>query len=169
MRTLLLTCCGVGHSKIMPGTLGSLPVVGAVLLTTGYGTPWSTDLTLLILFAASAISTLMLGRWAERRWRRSDPGCVVSDEVAGQALTYLFVPWVDVLQMGTTGTLVIIITTGFVLFRLLDITKPPPIRGIQQLHGGVGILVDDLIAGLIAGGLTWWTSELLLQAPQSIS
>ena len=49
--------------------------------------------------------------------------------------------------------LVLVITAGFVLFRILDITKPPPIRGIQSVHGGIGILVDDLAAGLIAGDL----------------
>ena len=153
----------------MPGTLGSLPVVGAVVLTTQYGTPWSTELTLLILFAAGTLATLLLGKWAEKKWKRPDPGCVVSDEVAGQALTYLFVPWNDLLQTGTTTMLALVITVGFVLFRILDITKPPPIRGIQSVHGGIGILVDDLAAGLIAGGLTWWGTQLLLLPPPSLT
>ena len=153
----------------MPGTLGSLPVVAAVVLTAQYGTPWSTELILLIIFAAGTLATLLLGKWAEQKWKRPDPGCVVSDEVAGQALTYLFVPWNDLLQTGSTAMLTVVITAGFVLFRMLDITKPPPIRGIQSVHGGVGILVDDLAAGLIAGGLTWWGTQLLLLPPPSLS
>ena len=169
MRSMLLTCFGIGHSRFMPGTLGSLPVVGAVVLTVIWGTAWSTDLTLLILLASGILTTLILGTWAEKRWRRSDPSCVVSDEVAGQALTYLFIPWNDVLQMGSQTAIIVIISSGFVLFRILDITKPPPIRGMQTMHRGLGILVDDLAAGLIAGGLTWWLSILLLQPAPSLT
>ena len=166
---MLLTCFGIGHSRFMPGTLGSLPVVGAVVLTVNLGTAWSTNLTLLILLAAGILTTLLLGTWAEKRWHRSDPSCVVSDEVAGQALTYLFIPWNDVLEMGSQNTLIVTIALGFVLFRILDITKPPPIRGMQKMHRGLGILIDDLAAGLIAGGLTWWISIQLLPPVPSLT
>ena len=165
---MLLTCFGIGHSRFMPGTLGSLPVVGAVVLTVNFGTAWSTNLMLLMLLAVGMGVTLALGPWAERKWRRSDPSCVVSDEVAGQALTYLFIPWYDLLNMETNGALIALIASGFILFRILDILKPPPIRGMQSMHGGIGILIDDLAAGLIAGGLTWWISLLLVQPTPSV-
>ena len=93
----------------------------------------------------------------------------MSDEVAGQALTYLFIPWNDVLEMGSQNTLIVTIALGFVLFRILDITKPPPIRGMQKMHRGLGILIDDLAAGLIAGGLTWWISIQLLPPVPSLT
>jgi phosphatidylglycerophosphatase A len=68
-----------------------------------------------------------------------DPGCIVADEYCTLPLCYLglpFTPWV--------------IVSGFVLHRIFDITKPPPIRQLQRLKGGVGIVIDDVLAALFA-------------------
>ncbi len=74
-----------------------------------------------------------------------DPGIVVMDEIAGQLLTFLFLP---------VTVLTLVLGTAF--FRLFDIFKPYPIRKLEHLPGGVGIMADDLLAGVYA--------NLLLQA-----
>lgn len=73
-----------------------------------------------------------------------DPGPMVMDEFAGQTLTFYLITFT-----GTSADL-ILISTGFLLFRLLDIYKPLGINNVQKLKGGMGILLDDLIAGLYA-------------------
>jgi phosphatidylglycerophosphatase A len=68
-----------------------------------------------------------------------DPGCIVADEFMTLPIVYLglpFTPWV--------------ILSGFVLHRIFDILKPPPIRQLQNLKGGVGIVIDDVLAALFA-------------------
>ena len=86
----------------------------------------------------------------EKESGRQDPGFVVIDEVAGQLTALLFVP----LDIGHA-------LLAFALFRFFDILKPPPVRQLERLHGGLGIMVDDVAAGLYAllVGLIvhyWW-------------
>jgi phosphatidylglycerophosphatase A len=88
--------------------------------------------------------------WASGRAQQSlgpDDGRIVIDEVAGQLTALLLLP----LRLEVA-------LTGFALFRLLDIWKPPPIRAFESLPGGVGVTGDDLAAGLLAnlaGQLLW--------------
>ena len=89
------------------------------------------------------VAVVLAGTWAAQRAERllgaKDPGAIVIDEVAGMTLAVLpFPPTVAVLSV------------GFVLFRIFDITKPFPAGPSQRVAGGVGIMVDDLIAGLYA-------------------
>ncbi|MBV9670202.1 MAG: phosphatidylglycerophosphatase A, partial [Acidobacteriales bacterium] len=79
-----------------------------------------------------------------RESRIKDPGFVVIDEVAGQALTLMAAPF----SWKTAAA-------GFILFRLFDILKPPPVRQLEALREGTGIVVDDLGAGLY-GALVLW-------------
>jgi phosphatidylglycerophosphatase A len=74
-----------------------------------------------------------------RELGRKDPGCVVIDEVAGQLITLIAVPvsWKTLLA-------------GFILFRAFDTTKPPPVRQLERLPEGTGIVVDDIGAGIYA-------------------
>lgn len=94
------------------------------------------------LIAFGAIVTLA-GLWAAGRAERmlggKDPGAIVIDEVAGMTLSVLAFPL-------TVPTLAV----GFVLFRVFDIVKPFPARASQRAPGGLGVMVDDLIAGLYA-------------------
>jgi phosphatidylglycerophosphatase A len=138
------TFFGAGIGKPGPGTYGS---VAAVLLWGAFA--WlahPTPRTLLIaLFAGIALS-LILGipaaTIAARESGRHDPGFVVIDEVAGQWITLLFSPpdWQHAL-------------IALVLFRLFDITKPFPIRRLERLPEGWGIVFDDVAAGLYALGI----------------
>ncbi len=75
---------------------------------------------------------------------RPDPGEVVADEFAGQAVTFFLAPF---LAAGTTWLVALL---GFVLFRLFDIFKPWPIQKLEKLPAGWGILADDLLAGVYA-------------------
>jgi phosphatidylglycerophosphatase A len=86
---------------------------------------------------------IMVAIWASqlvhRLLQRQDPSEVVIDEVAGFLLTMLWIP----LSWGT-------LLAGFLLFRLFDIWKPWPAGPAEKLHGGLGIVLDDLVAGLYA-------------------
>ena len=94
------------------------------------------------------VAVTALGTWAadeaERALGSKDPGAIVIDEVAGMTLSVAAVPL-------TLATLVV----GFLLFRLFDVVKPFPANVAQRLPGGVGVMVDDLIAGVYALALLW--------------
>jgi phosphatidylglycerophosphatase A len=92
------------------------------------------------------LAVTAIGTWAAQRAEPllggKDPGAIVIDEVAGMTLSVLVVPL-------TPAVLVL----GFLLFRVFDVLKPPPARESQRLPGGVGVMIDDVIAGLYALGL----------------
>jgi phosphatidylglycerophosphatase A len=92
-----------------------------------------------VLFAPAAIAAT----------GKDDPGEVVADELAGQALTYLVIPFFIPVIL-TPGQICIITSAGFLLFRFFDIAKPWPIRKLEKLPRGWGILADDLLAGVFA-------------------
>lgn len=126
---------GSGLSPMAPGTMGTLASLPVIILAHFIGIP------LWILF----IMTTVVGTWLADKSSKDlgvhdHPGIVI-DEFAGMMLTLLFIPlsWVS-------------IVLGFALFRLFDIWKPWPIRLVdKQVHGGVGIMLDDLLAGVYAG------------------
>jgi phosphatidylglycerophosphatase A len=94
-----------------------------------------------ILFSAMSIT---LGDWAIAQFGSKDPGRFVLDEAAGICLTLAFVP-------GAAGqSLAIKMIAAFLMFRLFDITKPPPVRQLEKLPRGWGILADDLAAAVYA-------------------
>ncbi|MAB82935.1 MAG: phosphatidylglycerophosphatase [Phycisphaerae bacterium] len=155
IRSTLLTVFGLGRFPRAPGTIGSLPVAIAFVLLMLFASEWVTNIVLLLLLAAASIVTIALGAWATEHWGRSDAEEIVSDEVAGQALTFLCLPW-GMQRIDDNPIMIIGIgIVGFVLFRIFDILKPPPINGLQSLRDGWGVLMDDLVAGLFAGGLLW--------------
>lgn len=151
--------CGVGYFPIAPGTMGSL--VGVAL----YLTIWSgldqlltsralahrlttvyvfTPLMAFMLLAIFVVT--MIGIWAatrtEKLQQKKDPSIVVIDEVAGQMIALLSGPfWIQTWWS---------ILSAFILFRLFDIWKPYPIRRLEGLESGLGIMADDLGAGVYA-------------------
>jgi phosphatidylglycerophosphatase A len=118
---------------VASGTVGSFVTLIAL---------WLIPFTTLALLVTLAIVTLV-GIWAGSRVERAigakDPGIIVIDEVAGMLVSVLFVP-----------RTIPVLVTAFLLFRLFDIWKPFPARQFQELHGGVGVMLDDLIAGAYA-------------------
>ena len=152
---LAIATCGVGYLPLAPGTWGSLVAVAFYLLLHGQWFPHA-DIRpafyvrsfLLIQFAV-ILTVILLGTWAASRTERvlqiKDPGKVVVDEVAGQLIALMAVP----AGMWFTGDAMTVVA-AFILFRLFDIVKPYPARKLEGLHGGLGIMADDLVAGLYA-------------------
>ena len=129
----LATSGGVGYIPFAPGTFGSL--AGLLLW-------WLLPGTLPIQLTV-IVAIFILGSWsgsvAERHFASTDPGPVVIDEVLGMLVTLFLNP------VGWGGAIL-----GFLLFRASDIIKPYPANKLEQLHGGVGVMADDLMAGIYA-------------------
>ena len=133
---LIATWFGCGYAPVGPGTAGSLAgLVIAIVLHLSYGSGRGTFLLLTGIL-------LLPGVWAAGvfapRIGQKDPQVVVVDEVLGQWLTLAGVStfnWKSWLA-------------AFALFRIFDIWKPPPARQLEALPGGIGIVADDLMAGL---------------------
>ena len=126
---------GAGRSPIVPGTVGTLASLPLVIVTGYYLPPWGyaivTAFVVVVAIWSADVAARVLGA--------DDPGFVVIDETAGLYVTMLALPI-------TPWT----IAGGFFLFRLFDILKPPPADRAERLPGGVGIVLDDLIAGAYA-------------------
>lgn len=129
----LATAFGAGYAPAAPGTFGS--AIGLLLWWILPRAPLVQLAAIIVVFALGAWS----GSVAERHSGKSDPGHVVIDEVLGQLVTMFMNP------VGWGGALV-----GFVLFRVMDIVKPWPADRFEALHGGIGIMADDAMAGVYA-------------------
>jgi phosphatidylglycerophosphatase A len=135
--TQVATFFGAGRFKPGPGTWGSLATV-AVWAVVSHLLPTAWLVPVNIALAALAIT---VGIPAATRVARAsglkDPQFVVIDETAGQLITLIGAPlaWKSFL-------------VGFILFRAFDIVKPPPVRQLERLPEGTGIVVDDVAAGL---------------------
>jgi phosphatidylglycerophosphatase A len=152
LRLLLITTFGLGHMRPASGTWGSMPtvVLAAALMFAGAGPAASPVLYHAVLIACMlifCIACLVGGREAEAAFGKKDPGQAVADETAGQAIPLLFLPAV---ATSTTNHTLLTLALAFVAFRVFDIIKLPPARQLQRLKGGIGILIDDLIAGVHA-------------------
>jgi len=156
---LAIATVGVGYFPIAPGTLGALVGVGVYLAIWGwlYGILEANalrgHLNLLYVFTPQMAAMLLVislvtiaGTWAatraEKLMQRKDPSAVVIDEVAGQMIALLTGPFWPPTWWS--------IFTAFILFRLFDIWKPYPIRKFEALESGLGIMADDLVAGIYA-------------------
>ncbi len=142
---LVATAFGSGYSPVAPGTAGSL--VGVLLFLPLARLAW--PLQLAAIAAVTLVGALAADRVA-RRVGLKDPGLVVVDEVAGQWLTFLALPFTPAVAIA-----------GFLLFRVMDIAKPWPARDLERLPGGWGIMADDVAAGIYAhlalrAGLAVW-------------
>ena len=126
----------LGCSPVAPGTVGTL---GGVLLAWLLAPTENYLLWVLLACAATYLVGRMLAPWAERESGK-DPQTFVLDEVLGYLIT---VAWVR-------GPSLVTLVVGFALFRLFDVLKPGPVRRMERFPGGDGILLDDLVAGLLA-------------------
>ncbi len=135
LHKLIATYFFAGYLPKAPGTWGSLFALPLV---------WFLHKLNLTYYVATLLLITSVGIWASYKTSselgKEDPDEVVIDEVAGILVTFLFVK-------PTFLSLLL----GFILFRLVDITKPFPIKKIEKIPYGVGIMVDDLLAGVYAG------------------
>ena len=156
---LALATCGVGYFPIAPGTLGSLVGVALFLalhrLVTNVLVPYalrhqlnyftlqSIELAvMLIVILIVTLGGIWAGSRAESLFQKKDPGAVVIDEVSGQMIALLPV----LVFVGGAWAIV----SAFILFRAFDIWKPYPVRRLEALESGLGIMLDDVAAGLYA-------------------
>jgi len=152
----LATAGGLGYAPVAPGTFGSAGGVLLFLGLSGLNLP---------LYALTVVTVAVVGVWASDRaelvFDKKDDGRIVIDEVAGQLITLTPVlvlagsPVAGPLGLGIGNlTWWVLVVTGFVAFRLLDIWKPGPVRWAEQnFRGGMGVMADDLLAGVFGGVL----------------
>ena len=143
----LATGFGSGMAPYMPGTFGTLVGLPIAWCLETFGNRPITQIVACIVLFLVGIPICSQG---ERIFGRKDPGEVVWDEIAAMPLVYLFVPF----------TLVTCLV-GFVWFRVFDISKPWPVKKLESIGGGFGIMADDTIAALMAAGTTWITMLLI--------
>lgn len=138
--TLIATVLGAGLVPKVPGSCGTLMAVPLAYLLMGCGRPW----LLGGLLVVTGVGTWAADRYCEATGKQDNQQIVI-DEVAGYLLTMVAVP-----RSGLNLLL------GFLLFRLFDIWKPGPVRLIdRRVHGGFGVMADDLAAGVLAGLCLW--------------
>ncbi len=143
---LVASCAFAGYFPLAPGTVGSVVGVLADRLLRAAGSPILHGVAILVVSLVGAAAATVV----ERALSRKDPSVVVVDEVAGMLLGLYLIP------LSWPGLMV-----GFLVFRILDIVKPFPCRQAEGLSGGVGIMADDLIAGVYTNGILrvaclWW-------------
>jgi phosphatidylglycerophosphatase A len=129
----IATWGGVGYAPVASGTVAS--TVALVLL-------WLIPFTMPALawtVAAVTAAGLWAGGRVERVLGQKDPGIIVVDEIAGMGLAVLLLP-----------RTIPVLLVAFFLFRLFDVWKPFPARESQAFTGGLGVMIDDLIAGVYA-------------------
>ena len=124
-----------GYLPKAPGTWGSL--VGLLLFFLLH--TLNLQIYLAVVAAIFVLGTFAAGE-AEKIMDRKDPGLVVIDEIVGILITMIAIPATPLAM-----------ALGFILFRIFDIWKPFPIRLIdQRFHGGLGIMLDDIVAGIFS-------------------
>ena len=135
LTKVLVSFFGLGYAPIASGTWGT---AGAVLVAwlLPAGDLW--PVTAGIVFALACLITAVLGGRAEGLAGKKDPGIVVTDEVAGYFVT---IAWIGKPEIGY-------LLAGFFVFRVFDVWKPWPVRRLEAIGGGTGILLDDLAAGV---------------------
>lgn len=138
---------GSGLIKKAPGTCGTIAALPVYYLLAHSDS---------IIYSIATIISSVAGIWfcdiAAKKLNEPDYGGIVWDEITGYLITLWFVPF-------SWSAMLI----GFVLFRLFDIVKPQPIKWVDaKVHGGLGIMLDDIIAAIFAGILLFFITDLLL-------
>ncbi|MFL6214900.1 MAG: phosphatidylglycerophosphatase A [Blastocatellia bacterium] len=154
----MATGFGAGHAPVAPGTFGAAEgvvlffIINAVV-NQRLALPAAVSLSVFVIIN---VALYALGVWAANRAIAAtglkDPSVAVIDEVSGQliAMTPLIV-YPSLLGYPSLAG----VAVSFVLFRAFDIFKPYPIRRLERLRGGLGVMSDDALAGIYAAVLTW--------------
>lgn len=138
---------GLGLSPFAPGTAGTLPGVVIVLAFGAFGTVWVVQAAIAV---ALAIVAIPICGAAEKAFGVKDDRRIVADEYMTFPLCMIGLPWAGAPWL---------LALAFVTNRVMDIIKPPPARGLQSVHGGAGIVLDDVFSSLYAlaaNHAVWW-------------
>ena len=129
----IATVFGIGHAPIAPGTWGSLAgMIPCMALHTNLP-------AYLIAFGVFFVLGVVSSGRIASKYGEKDPGSIVIDEFAGVFLVFLFVPITP-----------LTIFIGFILYRIVDISKIPPLKYLESLKNGWGIMLDDVVAAIYA-------------------
>lgn len=135
LNTIISSFFFLGNSPIAPGTAGTLGAIPLYYLMVTY----LGDIQYMVCLLLLTVLAIKVSTNAEKIYKREDPGEVVIDEVVGFLVTMAFI-----------APTILNVALGFFLFRALDILKPFPCRRLEKLHGGYGIVLDDVAAGVWA-------------------
>ena len=131
---LFISTCGyLGYVPVAPGTFGSAAGLLVYAAVRWSGSPALELAVIVLLFAVGVWSSNL----AEKHFGGVDPAPVILDEVVGMLITIALIP------VNIPGAIV-----GFLLFRLFDVVKPWPANRLEALHGGLGVMADDAMAGV---------------------
>ncbi len=123
---------GAGFSPVVPGTMGTLLAIPIYYFGSSISSP---------LYALTLVAFFFFSSWvsnqAERYWGTKDDRRIVIDEIMGFLVTMLWVP-------KSISSMI----AGFILFRFFDILKPFPIRHLERVESGFGVVLDDVLAGI---------------------
>ncbi|MCU0849065.1 MAG: phosphatidylglycerophosphatase A [Spirochaetes bacterium] len=143
IKKLVYTAFFSGMCPVAPGTAGTLIAVIIYIVEYLFFGDYC-RISNLVLVAVLAVPAVKIADSGEKYFGRKDPPQFVLDEVVGY--------WIGLLFHGFSWTLV---AAGFVIFRILDIFKPFPINRAQRLNGGLGVVMDDYIAGIYTNLILW--------------
>lgn len=159
---LAISTCGVGLIPFAPGTFGAL--VGLVIF---YGlfiackaAPQYFQASLILVSVIVSALGIWAGNRGEKIFGEKDAQRIVVDEVAGQLISFILIAPLLVAELSNPTVIIIL---GFLLFRAFDIFKPYPIKQLQDLPAGLGVMFDDIVAGIYAAVVL---SFVPLVAPQ---
>jgi phosphatidylglycerophosphatase A len=148
LARVISTWFGCGYAPVAPGTVGSAAAILIAWALRNYATP--------VEFGLLGLMLAIPGIWAAgvtaRELKVKDPGLVVVDEVVGQWITLA----------GATAVNWHSWLLAFALFRIFDIWKPPPVRQLERLPGGIGIVADDAMAGIYSAVLLFAAGQFHL-------
>lgn len=134
LSVFIATCGYIGKLPIGPGTFGSVPGLLLYWIMAQMHTLHAVCLTLIVILVA-----VWTAGAAEKAMGAKDPGSIVIDEIAGMAVAFT--------GLGFSWPLAV---SGFLLFRIFDIIKPFPIDWLEKrFDGGIGVVIDDVAAGLV--------------------
>ena len=135
----LATLGPIGHLRPAPGTIGSLVALGTGYLIANF----SLGVLVAAILALSILGIFAAERYSQRTGKK-DASEVIIDEVAGQWIPLVIIP----LEIDWY-------IAAFLLFRFFDISKIGPVGHAETFNGGVGVMADDLIAGILAAFVLW--------------
>lgn len=136
LHIIIATALGSGFSPIAPGTAGALLACVALWFFEKIHLLNTYSFSYVILIIICTILGVISTNYLEKVWGK-DPSKVVMDEVIGMWITMLFIPF-------NLQNLLI----GFILFRFFDIAKPLGVRKMEQFPNGIGVMADDVLAGI---------------------
>jgi phosphatidylglycerophosphatase A len=142
----LATGLWIGRMPFAPGTWGALlgvPLSWGISFVDGWG--WRVAIVVALNLIAVPICTAAVRRFGGPK----DPGAIVLDEIGAMPIVFFLMPAADVRSS------LLALAAGFALFRLFDITKPPPARQLESLPEGLGIMADDWAAALYSAIALW--------------